>query len=191
MMAFESHSFAASESVQTHEVAGGEAIGLYYVQDVITAEEADYLVKLCDSRNGWTSSPSRHADDGVDTSLRETRTSSSCPLIWPLLYLPHMDELRDSGRLTVDMESEVRFTWRLSQRLAGLLEVDETHLEPLQLVRYETGQHYSRHHDHGAYYGVPSEHRPMTMLVRLKPSCTCPTPSCTRFVHLPCLTCLT
>ena len=84
---------------------------MYYLQDLLTDDETDFLIYLCDSRQGWTQSPSRHRDDGADVSLQPERTSSSCPLIWPLLYLPHMEALRERGDLTHDMESEINFAW--------------------------------------------------------------------------------
>jgi len=153
--------------VQYYEVQGAEKIGLVYFQNFMTSEEVDDAISLCDKRNGWTKSPSRDESDGPSTSLKRTRTSYSCPLIWPLLYLPKMDILRESGKLTKNIEDEITFSWRLQQRVSHLLNSEETFIEPLQIVRYESGQFYRKHHDHGAYYGVKTEKRPQTLLVFL------------------------
>lgn len=43
----------------------------------------------------------------------------------------------------------------------------EEYIEPFQLVRYQPGEFYREHHDHGSYYGVNTEQRPWTLLVFL------------------------
>jgi len=40
-------------------------------------------------------------------------------------------------------------------------------IEPLQLIKYESGQYYKVHHDHGAYYNLPDANRDMTLLLFL------------------------
>ena len=84
-----------------------------------------------------------------------------------MFYLPRLNELRSSGRLTDTIENEIDLTWQLTQQIAILLEIDETMVEPLQLIHYQPGQYYKRHHDHGTYYGVDTEQRPQTLLLFL------------------------
>lgn len=142
-----------------HRVKGGEAIGLTYVKGLLTAQEIEKTVSFCFERNGFTLSPSG------DLEIKKSRTSSSCPLIWPMLYLPRMKELE--SRLTTSIKNEIDWTWELTQRFAKFLQVEESRVEPLQLVRYEPGQFYRRHHDHGSYYQSDAEQRSLTMLVFL------------------------
>ena len=35
------------------------------------------------------------------------------------------------------------------------------------MVRYQPGEFYKEHHDHGSYYGVATEQRPLTLLIFL------------------------
>lgn len=152
--------------VEVAEVPGGEAVGLHYVRGFFSSEEISKLIGFCDSRSGWTASPQNHAKDGT-VSVDRARTSQSCPLIWPLIYLPKMEELRRRGILTPEIEDEILFTWKFMKRVASFLEVEESHIEPLQLIKYGVGQYYKQHHDHGSYYGASSEQRPITFLLFL------------------------
>ena len=80
--------------------------------DIISAEEADKLIEICDQRNGWVASPQKdsHAHEvtpngeGIDQNaftVDGRRTSDSCPLIWPLLYLASLDKVKASGKYTI------------------------------------------------------------------------------------------
>ena len=151
--------------VSIAEVPGGEKVGLRYVQTFLSAEEVAEAIGYCDGRSGWTES--RQTVDGDGSATRASRTSSSCPLIWPIIYLPQLEALRESGKLTKELEAEIMFAWKIMQRVSDLLEVDVAKIEPLQLVRYEPGQMYRQHHDHGSYYGAESEQRPTTFLIYL------------------------
>mmetsp|Transcript_3531 Transcript_3531/g.8074 ORF Transcript_3531/g.8074 Transcript_3531/m.8074 type:complete len:303 (-) Transcript_3531:106-1014(-) len=147
-------------------VPGGEAVKLRYVKSFLSLDEVAAAIGFCDGRDGWTAS--RQTYDGDGSAINKTsRTSSSCPLIWPLLYLPKLEALRESGRLKPELEDEIQFAWKLMQRISNFLKVDAARIEPLQLIRYEPGQFYRQHHDHGSYYGATTEQRPITFLLFL------------------------
>ena len=153
------------DGVTMADVPGGESVQLRYVQTFLSVEEVAEAIGYCDGRSGWTAS--RQTVDGDGSATRASRTSSSCPLIWPIVYLPRLEALRESGRLTADLEGEIMFAWKIMQRVSDMLEVDVAKIEPLQLIRYEPGQMYKQHHDHGSYYGANSEQRPTTFLLYL------------------------
>ena len=153
------------DGVSMAEVPGGESVRLRYVQAFLSADEVAEAIGYCDGRSGWTAS--RQTVDGDGSATRASRTSSSCPLIWPIVYLPRLEALRESGRLTADLEGEIMFAWKIMQRVSDMLEVDVAKIEPLQLIRYEPGQMYKQHHDHGSYYRANSEQRPTTFLLYL------------------------
>jgi hypothetical protein len=144
-------------------IPGGESIQLQYVQDLITPEIASQLIESCNKRSGWTSSPQSVAGSA---KVQATRTSRSCPLIWPQLYLPLLDDPSKASRLAT-VKDEIDLTWHLTQRIAAFLDVGEEFIEPFQLVRYLPGEFYKEHHDHGSFYGVATEQRPQTLLVFL------------------------
>lgn len=151
-------------SVSVARIPGGETINLQYVKQFISINEIDQLIHTCDDRNGWTNSYLNY--DGT-MKVAAPRTSSSCPMIWPLAYLPKLDVLKSSGRLKSSIEDEINFSWKLMQRIASFLNVDESYIEPLQLIRYNPGQFYRQHHDHGSYYNADTEQRPITFLIFL------------------------
>lgn len=125
------------------------------------------MIQFCDDRNGWQSSLQFLGGTTVGAE-DPTRTSHTCPIMWPLIFLPRLPELKASGRLPPHIEAEIIFARVIFQRIASFLDVEEDHVEPLQLVRYEPGQFYRPHHDHGSFYGVTSsEQRPVTLLLYL------------------------
>lgn len=146
-------------------IPGGEPIDLRYVTDIVSPETAAALIDACDKRSGWTTSP--QSVDGSAT-VKATRTSRSCPLIWPQMYLPLLNDPAYADRIAASgVAPEIDLTWRLTQRVSQLLGVEEEYVEPFQLVRYQPGEFYKEHHDHGSYYGVNTEQRPLTLLVFL------------------------
>lgn len=151
--------------VSSYEV--GREIGFRYVSNMLTHAECDKLVSTCDNRNGWTRSPQRMADDTGTTQENGARTSSSCPMIWPLFYLPMLEKIRAANKLTPAIEDELMFVWDLTKRISTLFNVEEPHVEPLQVLRYYPGEFYRTHHDHGQYYGVETERRLHTLLIFL------------------------
>jgi hypothetical protein len=146
-------------------IPGGEPIDLRYVKDLVSPETAAALIGACDKRSGWTTSPQSMAGTATVTA---TRTSRSCPLIWPQMYLPLLNDPAYKSRIEASgLTEEIDLTWRLTQRVSQLLNVGEEFVEPFQLVRYQPGEFYKEHHDHGSYYGVNTEQRPLTLLVFL------------------------
>lgn len=144
-------------------IPGGDSIELQYIRDLVSSEIASKLIGSCDGRSGWTTSPQ---SIGGSATIKATRTSRSCPLIWPQLYLPLLDNPAYASRLD-PIRDEIELTWKLTQRVAELLDVKEEYIEPFQLVRYQPGEFYKEHHDHGSYYGADTEQRPFTLLVFL------------------------
>ncbi len=144
-------------------IPGGESISLQYVQDLVSPKIASKLIESCNKRSGWTSSP--QSVDGSAT-VKATRTSRSCPLIWPQLYLPLLNDPSKASKLA-SFRDEIDLTWHMTQRIAQFLGIGEEFIEPFQLVRYQPGEFYKEHHDHGSYYGVKTEQRPITLLVFL------------------------
>ena len=153
-------------TVEVAVIPEGERVGLQYVRQFLTAKEVSKLIGFCDGRDGWTASPQNQGNGG-GVSVSRARTSHSCPLVWPLLYLDRMEEIRARGILTPEIEDEIVFTTDLMKRIATFLNVDMSYIEPLQLLRYGAGQYYKQHHDHGSYYGVNTEQRPHTFLLFL------------------------
>ena len=150
---------------QISSIPGGESIDLKYVKDLLSPETAEALINACDKRSGWTASPQSY--DGSN-KVTATRTSQSCPLIWPQMYLPLLNDPAYAPRIeAAGIADEIDLTWRLTQRVSQLLGVGEEYVEPFQLVRYLPGEFYKEHHDHGTYYGVDTEQRPLTLLVFL------------------------
>ncbi|CAE7535583.1 unnamed protein product [Symbiodinium pilosum] len=77
------------------------------------------------------------------------RTSSSCPMLWPL-FMPEerLEELRRTdGGLAETVERERTAVVKAMQRCAQVIGVDMVRLEPLQLIRYSPGQYYRPHMD--------------------------------------------
>lgn len=153
------------EIISTATIKEGEKVNLKYVKSFLSENETSSVMNFCNQRNGWTAS--RQNKDGDGNQVGVARTSNSCPLLWPLLYLPKIQQLKAANRLTPELEHELYFTWDLMQRIADYLQAPVENIEPLQLVRYTPGQFYKQHHDHGGYYGASSEQRPITMLLFL------------------------
>eukprot|EP00438_Fugacium_kawagutii_P005337 Skav210311 [mRNA] locus=scaffold475:236281:240167:- [translate_table: standard] len=91
------------------------------------------LVEVCERRQGFAPSVQRQASG--DVVVDQHRTSSSCPMLWPLMTPQDswlMPKERQRWRaLLVDM---------LKSLPAQVIGVDENRIEPLQLVKYQPGQ---------------------------------------------------
>jgi len=154
-----------SNPTKIASIPGGETIDLRYVKDLVSPETASALINACDKRSGWTASPQSM---GGSATVAAARTSRSCPLIWPQMYLPLLEDPAYKSRIEASgIKEEIDLTWRLTQRVSQLLDVGEEFVEPFQLVRYLPGEFYKEHHDHGSYYGANTEQRPLTLLVFL------------------------
>ncbi|KAL3915142.1 MAG: hypothetical protein SGARI_008248, partial [Bacillariaceae sp.] len=63
---------------------------------------------------------------------------------------------------------EMDLSWDIATRASRILGVNPETVEPLQIVRYlSPDAEYKLHHDHGGFYGRPTEHRLWTMLIFL------------------------
>ena len=160
--------FEAINGYEMATVQGGEVIDLTYIKSLVTPDEAKRLVNICDDRGGWVISPQKgnnNDHDGFEEN--NARSSSSCPLIWPMLYLARYDDLKAAGKLTKQIENELNLSWSLTQRFSELFDIPVSRFEPFQLIRYEMGQRYKQHHDHGEYYGLSDAPRSTTLLIFL------------------------
>ena len=169
------------QSINITLIEAGSEVFLHYIQNFISSDEADLLITLCDQRDGWRKSPIRAelattistSGDGTidgDTGNADKfqkRTSSSCPLLWPISYQKLEQDPNAYGKISDSILNEFTLTNMISKRAAKLLKIDQKHVEPLQIVRYHSGEFYQVHHDHGGYYGFATEHRSYTLLLFL------------------------
>lgn len=137
--------------ITIYPIEEGSIINLHYLQNVLTIDEANDMINLCNNRNGWTRSPQRFKDSMNDQHTG--RNSSSCPLIWPNLYKRYLNDISLFSSLSENIQFELSFVSKITKLVASFLECDETLVEPLQIVRYREGEYYKAHHDHGGYYG--------------------------------------
>lgn len=131
-----------------------EELQLTYVHNLLAPEEIDDLVRLATSRGGWARSPLKKQQSGADSMENDARNSSSCPLLWPLVYSARLPELKAAGR--DDLIEELDLVSKLTKRIASLftqtgLELTDESIEPLQLVRYQSTELFSPHHDFHEY----------------------------------------
>ena len=115
-------------------IPDGEAIGLRYVQNLVSPTLASKLIDACDQRSGWTSSKQSSSDGSASTVQKAKRTSQSCPLIWPQMYLPMLHDPR-----LASVKEEITLAWHLTQRIGQFLNVREEYIEPFQLIKYGRG----------------------------------------------------
>ena len=179
-----SWSFDTGEGLATlHPIPGLEdsGLGAAVVKNLLSEEDCNYLVGLCERRGGFVRSTQRSteiaatvtaaAGGGVnfagDVMVNAARTSSSCPLLWSTLYGSKRSQLEARG--AVQALEELDAVEMLGDRIASFLNVTPAHLEPFQIVRYEQGQKYAPHHD---YHTEPAltyagEQRQRTLLLYL------------------------
>ena len=127
-----------------------EELQLTYVHGLLAPEEIDELVRLATVRGGWGRSPliNQQSGDSVEgsASTSGTRNSSSCPMLWPLVYASRVEELKNSGKPNAaSLVEELALVGRLTRRVAEVftqsgMECSERNIEPLQLVRYEPSE---------------------------------------------------
>ena len=102
-------------------------------ETVISEADCDALLRVPRDETDWHRSPVVTSQPSVD-SHDASRTSSTCYLTEPSV-----------------LSSRDPATWAwvqtLRHRLANLVGLPESHMEPLQLVRYHAGQEYRPHYD--------------------------------------------
>ena len=143
---------------------------LTYAHGLVAAEELEALVRLAESRGGFRRSPlRRQRSDGEIKD--DIRNSSSCPLLWPMVYAGRTHEVAAAANGAALLE-ELSLATRISERVADLfsrsgMPTTAAHVEPLQLVRYQASELFGPHHD---YHESPSssvqgEQRSFTVLL--------------------------
>lgn len=146
-----------------------DEIDVFLVEGLFGVDELQELVGIAEARQGFQPSMQKLATG--EQLVDGRRTSSSCPMLWPLLVPApqHLEQMRRAGQLPPGFEEELAATTALTERCARLLEVDAACIEPLQLVKYTAGQYYQPHldshdepHRRSSYAG---EQRTHTLLV--------------------------
>ena len=152
-----------------------EELQLTYVHGLLSAAEIASLLSLADGRQGFVRSPVKTQGEGADRAADVRRNSTSCPLLWPLVY--GTEAMRSQLRSQPALIEELDLVERLLQRIAALftasgMELTPQQIEPLQLVRYRDQSLFGPHHDYhepGAdgslASSVQGEQRAFTLLV--------------------------
>ena len=152
-----------------------EELQLTYVHGLLSVAEIASLLSLADGRQGFVRSPVKTQRDGADYAADVRRNSTSCPLLWPLVY--GTEETREQLRSQPALIEELELVERLLQRIAALftasgMELTPQQIEPLQLVRYRDQSLFGPHHDYhepgadGSFASsVQGEQRAFTLLV--------------------------
>ena len=131
-----------------------EELQLTYVHNLVADEEIQALVRLASARDGWGRSPLKSQGSGERLSKDQRRNSSSCPMLWPLVYEGREDEIRRSaGERAASLLEELALVRKLSERVTELfvatgMPLTPRHIEPLQLVRYVKSETFMPHHDY-------------------------------------------
>jgi len=146
---------------------------LTYVHGLVGADEIAELLRMAEERSGWMRSPLKTQQAG-DSLESDHRNSSSCPMLWPLVYDGRRDALAARNPRLLE---ELDLVSRLSNRVAELftatgMELSAKYIEPLQLVRYVATEHFGPHHDYHEYSAdgklgssVQGEQRAFTVLI--------------------------
>ena len=79
-----------------------EELQLTYVHNLLAGDEVDSLVELASARNGFNRSPLKSQRSGEQLQKDDRRNSSSCPMLWPLVYAGREKELRAAPGAEVD-----------------------------------------------------------------------------------------
>lgn len=131
-----------------------DELQLTYVHGLLSDDEVDDLVRLATLRDGFARSPLKQQGTGSDATGGAQRNSSSCPMLWPLVYASRIEEVKKVGGERAErLIEELSLVSRLTSRVAELftqtgMELTEQHIEPLQLVRYVATEVFTPHHDY-------------------------------------------
>jgi len=152
-----------------------EELQLTYLHNVLSTAEIASLVSLADGRQGFVRSPVKTQRDGADRAVDVRRNSTSCPLLWPLVY--GTEQMRAQLRAQPALIEELDLVEKLLLRISGLftaagMELTPQQIEPLQLVRYRDQSFFGPHHDYhepaadgSLASSVQGEQRAFTLLV--------------------------
>ena len=146
-----SNSLVTADGRHVHLRPLHEELQLTYVHGLISSEEIDDMMRLATARDGWGRSPLKTQQSGADSDAVHARNSSSCPLLWPLVYSSRIAELETAGRQ--DLIEELDLVTRITERVSDVftqtgLELTKASIEPLQLVRYQASEVFTPHHDY-------------------------------------------
>ena len=119
---------------ETHEVDGRtvhmrelhEELQLTYVHGLLSVEEIATLLSLADGRQGFVRSPVKTQGEGADRAADVRRNSTSCPLLWPLVY--GTEEMRAKLRAQPALIEELELVERLLRRISDLFTAAGTEL---------------------------------------------------------------
>ena len=117
---------------------------LTYVHNLDEPQEIRALVQMADARHGWVRSPLKAQKSG-DPLQSEIRNSTSCPMLWPLIYAHLRDELAEKRpELLAELELVTAITQRVAAlfRATGLDSITTSYIEPLQLVKYAPSERF-------------------------------------------------
>mmetsp|Transcript_52843 Transcript_52843/g.109276 ORF Transcript_52843/g.109276 Transcript_52843/m.109276 type:complete len:364 (+) Transcript_52843:43-1134(+) len=117
------------------------------LQGLFQQAELQELIRVCEARNGFQASLQRTSSG--EFRKDRMRTSSSCPMLWPLFTPPErVLQLREENAgLAAAVEEELAAVLSATKRCAEVIGVDPARVEPLQLIRYAPGQYYRPHMD--------------------------------------------
>ncbi|CAE6910269.1 P4HA1 [Symbiodinium sp. KB8] len=117
------------------------------LQGLFQQAELQELVRVCEARNGFQASLQRTSSG--EFRKDRMRTSSSCPMLWPLFTPPErvLQLRKENASLAAAVEEELAAVLSASKRCAEVIGVDPARVEPLQLIRYAPGQYYRPHMD--------------------------------------------
>ncbi len=140
-----------------------DELQLTYVHNLFSEEEIERMTALADARDGWKRSPLKAQQSG-DAVKSDRRNSSSCPLLWPLMYAGKLEQLEAHPQGPSLLE-ELKLVGRITARVAELftatgMSITPEHIEPLQLVKYAPTETFGPHHDYHELdpeTGAPSE----------------------------------
>lgn len=146
---------------------------ILYVKNFLNETSANQLQQICINNQRFTRSPIRGHGGDLSVAHSEIRTSESCTLVPASIYMANpqyqaMIQQEPMSPQLAQIVQEVSLSWDIAVQASSLLDADPNQVEALQLVRYTTPTaEYKLHHDHGAFYGKQTEHRPWTMLIFL------------------------
>lgn len=137
--------------VQLTTLDDDPTLQLTYVHNLLEPQELHALVQMADDRHGWVRSPLKAQKSG-DALHSEIRNSTSCPMLWPLVYAHLRDELAEKRpELLAELELVTAITERVAAlfRATGLDSITASYIEPLQLVKYAPSERF------GPQYAFP------------------------------------
>ena len=126
---------------------------IQFVHNFVTEEEADHLIALAQPRYEQSALATGNNTVSLDSQLRTSTTS-------------HISQAEDN------------IVQNIEARAAALVRVPVSHVEPLQVVRYQKGQKYEAHHDYLDLTEKNANQRTVTLFVYLRTPSAPPGEAC-------------